>query len=104
MKDPVGTRGLRICTSGAIAQIRSDDGETFQGVIADQEYGYVRFLSFGTTGSLVETSWGRFCGAAVGRNSYQSLDGATQEVVLLVGMFDLPANRRIRAKRTAGVQ
>lgn len=95
MKDPYRWRGNRVCGSGRILQIEAAQlatGKVFEGVL-DSEAD-MRFVAAGDTGELVAGSEARFCGIMTGTNTYQTPIGGTNKALMVVGMFDLPTNRR----------
>jgi hypothetical protein len=97
MKDSVVERGYRVCTSGSVVQVRVDrrgDSAIATGILQNGAGEPTHFLAVGSTGDLVERSPARFCGVVVGRYSYSNSGGGTSHAITLVGMFDLPENKR----------
>jgi len=97
MKDSDEVRGKRICVRGEIVEIqaeKTDDGKIYNGAMATRNFDFVRFSAAGTTGELVEDSRARFCGIFTGLFSYSNVSGGQTRSIFLVGMFDLPENRR----------
>ncbi len=93
MKDSSSQRGKRVCVRGTIAQIRSDV-PGYSGILGNVwKNQTIAFIALGDTGELVAQSTARFCGIAVGRYTYSTLSGGTNEAIQAVGMFDLAANR-----------
>lgn len=97
MKSSEKERGKVICASGSIIEIQSQtrgDREYSVGGIFDDEGGIYRFLNVGSTGELVEHSRATLCGVVIGRFDYQNSMNGTAHAIQLVGMFDLPENRK----------
>jgi hypothetical protein len=97
MKDSDKERGKRICTSGSIIEISAEDlkGEKlYAGGMYGDGWKIYRFIAVGSTGELVERSRARFCGVVIGRFDYPNSAGGTAHSVQLVGMFDLPENKK----------
>lgn len=100
MKDPDSQRGKRLCTYGEIIEIQVDNsvpGKVYLGglnVYTDEGMRIYRFVAVGSTGELVAGSQARFCGVITGKNSYQNSAGGTTHAVHLVGMFELPENKK----------
>lgn len=96
-KDPDVHRGQRICTRGMVVQIeavKTDGGKLFSGLMLDRSQNITSFLAVRGSGDLVEQSWARFCGVVIGKYDYPNSGGGTGHAIQLVGMFDLPENRR----------
>lgn len=99
LKDSDEERGKRICAGGSVIQITSekvDDSKLYYGTFMTAEVKPIFYHATGSTGDLVEQSPGRFCGVVVGRHSYSNAGGGTTHAVRLVGMFDLPENRKAK--------
>ena len=96
MKDPEAERGKRICGRGSIVEISTDrtTGEPiYYGGLMLPGYHVLRFAAVGSTGELVQDSPARFCGVAIGTQSYSNSAGGMSHAVYAVGMFDLVENR-----------
>ena len=96
MKDPESERGERLCARGSIVQIqveRSEAGTLHHGVFFTNQYKFIRYSVWGSTGELVEESRAKLCGVVTGTSSYANVQGGVTHSVYVVGMFDLPANR-----------
>lgn len=96
-KDSEEARGKRMCTSGDLVQIEKEGaGATkIYGGIMINDYGNIfSFYVAGTTGELVARSRARLCGIVIGTYDYPNSAGGTGHAVALVGMFDLPENRK----------
>lgn len=97
LKDSDRERGKRMCARGVIVQIEKvdiGDASIFNGLLMKYSGTVISFLAAGDTGDLVENSRARFCGISTGRYTYSNSGGGTTHAIQLVGMFDLPANRR----------
>jgi hypothetical protein len=96
-KDSDETRGKRLCTTGSVVEIHVDKieglGKLSEGLLSNYGGHLFRFLAAGSTGTLVEQSQARFCGAVIGNYEYSNSAGGTGHAVSLVGMFDLPENK-----------
>jgi len=101
MKDPESERGKRLCARGSIVQIqveRSEYGVLYHGVFATPRFEFIRYSVAGSTGELVEGSRATICGVVTGLSSYANVQGGVTHSVYVVGLFDLPANRREPAR------
>jgi hypothetical protein len=99
MKDPSSEQGSRLCHSGTVVQIERDASAPFKvwvGVMSSYSSEVVRFVALGETGKIVNGSQGRFCGIVTGRTHFPNVSGGETRAVLVVGMFDLPGNRKER--------
>lgn len=97
MKDSDEQRGRLICTSGRIIEIASEKVEgkkLYSGGMYDDAGKIYRFLVVKSTGELVAQSYAKLCGVVIGRQSYQNSIGGVAHAIFLVGMFDLPENRK----------
>jgi len=97
MKDPDSQRGKRLCTHGGIIEIEVDNGiqdKVYLGGMIDEAARVYRFVAVKSTGDLVGGSVARFCGIVTGKNNYQNSGGGVEHAVHLVGMFDLPENKK----------
>ena len=96
-KDSDEERGKRICASGRIIEIetaKTPIGKFYEGGLITNSRDIFRFVTVGSSGDLVEGSQARLCGVVTGTNSYSNSAGGTTHGVQLVGMFDLPENRK----------
>ncbi len=97
MKDSASERGKRICAAGRIIEIavdRTTGTPLFFGGMYDDTGNLYRFIAVGSTGELVQNSRAKFCGVVAGQLHYQNSVGGVAHSVQLVGMFDLPENRK----------
>lgn len=98
MKDPDEARGKRLCAPGSLIEIqiqKTELGKMFEGLLRTGAYNIVRFIAVGSTGSLVKSSPARFCGVVIGKWDYTNSGGGTGHAVQVVGMFDLPENKKV---------
>lgn len=96
-KDPEVVRGQRICTSGSIIEIQTDrstGNPLFIGGMGDEAGNIYRFVAVGSSGDLVAESNARFCGVVTNAVSYPNSMGGIGHAIQLVGLFDLPANKK----------
>lgn len=96
-KDSDASRGKRMCISGRLIQIakeKLDDGALFVGLMLTGYSEITRFIAAGSTGDLVENSRARLCGVVIGTYDYSNSGGGKGHAISVVGMFDLPENRR----------
>ncbi len=96
-KDVDAERGKRLCVGGAIIQIeavKQPQGTLFDGLLLSVDGELHHFLAVKSTGDLVKNSTGRLCGFVTGRYDYSNSGGGTGHAIDVVGMFDLPANRK----------
>ena len=85
----VAERGKRLCERGVIFEIHAElVGKVWRGALT-RDGRTLRFLAVRGVGSLAPRAQGRFCGVVTGQ--YEFLG---KKVVEVVGMFDLPDNRR----------
>jgi len=97
LKDSDEERGKRLCAGGTIVEIaktKTDVAKLWSGGLSTMDGKIIRFVAVGSTGDLVERSNARFCGVMTGRDSYSNSGGGTTHGVRVVGMFDLPENRK----------
>lgn len=96
-KDSDGERGKRLCESGTVTTIKALKGSNpkmFWGILAPSETRAVVFLATGDTGRIVDGSAGRVCGVVTGIYHLTLKSGAPFPTPKVVGMFDLPGNRK----------
>lgn len=96
-KDSDAERGKRLCVSGTLIEIhsaKSAAGTAYVGGLVDGEGKIYRFISVKSTGTLVERNSARLCGVVTERQSYANSGGGTTHAVAMVGIFDLPENRK----------
>lgn len=96
LKDPESHRGKRLCVEGMVSQIRGqEDGakRTYWGVL-HEGYNVYSFIAVGDTGDIVSDSVASFCGVFTGVEYYSNTDGGSTESASVVGMFDLPSNKK----------
>jgi len=103
LKDVELERGKRLCWRGTLLQIAADRSlgdAVYTGLLYSSQGDLYHFYGVGSSGDLVEDSYGRFCGVVTGKYDYDNSGGGTSHAIELVGMFDLPENRRTARART----
>lgn len=96
-KDSDSARGKRMCTRGTIIQIEKESmgsDAVFTGLLLSDYSDILSFIAAGSTGELVQNSGARFCGVVIGKYDYSNSGGGQGHAISLVGMFDLPENRK----------
>lgn len=97
-KDVERERGIMLCSpTGRIIQIKreqtGDHPAIYTGLFrAAGEL--IHFYAVGSTGDLVERDAAKLCGVVTGVFDYHNSMGGIGHAIELVGMFDLPENRR----------
>jgi hypothetical protein len=90
--------GQRMCSSGEIVEIHSTtlrSGEHLAVGLLLSDAGHLyRFMVGGSSGSLGEQARATLCGFVTGNYDYSNSAGGTGHAVAIVGMLDLPANRK----------
>ncbi len=97
LKDPALARGKRLCASGMVAEIKVDRSvapPVYVGGLVGDSLKVTRFIAVHSTGELVENSYARICGIVTGTQSYTNSGGGSTEAAFIVGMFDLPENKK----------
>ena len=99
LKDPEGAYGKRTCLIGkltTISAVRDADASTLKHFKAVLEGPGERWnlSAVGDTGDLVKGSSAKFCGLATNVRSHKGDGGITVDSLDVVGMFDLPENRK----------
>ena len=96
-KDSEVARGKRMCTSGDLIQIEKQgagDDKGYSGLLLNDYGNIYAFYAAGDTGELVARSRARLCGVVVGTYDYANSGGGQGHAVAIVGMFDLPQNKK----------
>ena len=96
-KDADDERGKRLCVGGSVIQIavaKTSFGKFYEGLLMTPAQNIFRFTAVGSSGSLVERSAARVCGVVTGKYDYSNSGGGKGHAVNVVGMFDLPENRK----------
>ena len=97
LKDPDEARGKRVCVSGSIVEIEVEKvrtGKIFDGLLHDYAGNLYKFSAVRGTGDLVAQSQTRMCGVITGKYDYSNSAGGTGHAIKIVGIFDLPENKR----------
>lgn len=96
MKDPDEERGKLICARGSIIEISVEKSPLGKFNIGGMFSGsnIYRFITVGSSGELVAQSWAGLCGVVIGKQTYSNSMGGTAHAVFVVGMFNLPQNKK----------
>ncbi|PPD34924.1 MAG: hypothetical protein CTY21_09395 [Methylomonas sp.] len=97
MKDSSTQIGRRLCMSGSVIEIERDrtvSQPIFIGGLIDNEGKIYRFVAVGSTGEIVGGTNAKFCGIIAGQQHYANSIGGVAHAVALIGMFDLPENKK----------
>lgn len=96
-KDPDQERGKRMCASGSIVQIEMvrlpNAGKVSAGLLMTDSSDILHFVAAGSSGTLVQDNYARFCGVVAGKYDYANSGGGTSHAIEAIGMFDLPENK-----------
>jgi len=96
-KDVDAERMKRLCVSGSIVQIdtqKTQLGPIYMGLMMNDAVNLFHFNAVHSTGDLVQQSPARFCGVVTGKYDYENSAGGTGHAIDMVGIFDLPENRK----------
>lgn len=97
-KDSSPQLGKRMCSSGQVNEIHAETPETGGHLATGQltsDSGHVyHFVAAGSSGSITQDSYATLCGMVAGNYTFSNSIGGTTHTVEIVGMFDLPANRK----------
>ena len=102
LKNPEAEQGKLLCISGSIIEIQIDNSlspPVFVGGLWTNSGDVVRFIAVGDTGELVADSVARICGIVTGTQQYDNVSGGKTVAVYIVGMFDLPSNKKLEKGR-----
>lgn len=91
-KDSDGARGKAIRVTGSIIEIQKKSG-VFEGSLATDGLTIVRFVTRSSTDGVSDGSWASFRGVYLQEYAFPNVSGGQTRSLLLVGAFDLPANR-----------
>lgn len=97
MKDPITEGGKRLCVSGTVIEINADHSvqpPMYHAGIMSDSFKATRVLAVGSTGEIEADKHARFCGIVTGAVSYDNAGGGTTNAPYLIGMFDLPENKK----------
>lgn len=84
--------GKRLCVSGTIVQI--NEGSLINEGLLSSNGNLYHFGNFGDSGDLESMSYARMCGFVVGLFDYKNSGGGTGHAVELIGVWDLPENKK----------
>lgn len=96
-KDPDKERGKRICLTGWVASIsanKSRSPTTYDGMMRAESGHWFGYTAVHDTDKIVADVDARFCGVVTDFGRFAFSKGGTVDVVSIVGMFDLPSNRK----------
>jgi hypothetical protein len=97
-KDSDDQLGKRMCSAGSIIEIHAmkpaSGGHVAIGIFLSDAQHLYRFLVGGSSGNLGQNSYSTLCGFVTGNYDYSNSGGGTGHAVSIVGMFDLPENRK----------
>jgi hypothetical protein len=97
-KDSDAARGKKMCTAGELVQIAKEgagDTTIYTGLLINAYGNIYSFYVAGDTGELVANSRARLCGVVIGTYDYHNSGGGMGHAVAVVGMFDLPQNKKL---------
>jgi hypothetical protein len=95
MKDTDRQRGRKLCvtaTLGSMQPARFGHGYVYTGVMRTESGELYQYAAVGSTDNLRDTA--TLCGVVTGKFEYMSKSGVARQAVQIVGMFDVPENRR----------
>lgn len=95
MKDSEQQRGKRLCITARLAMMQIShfgQGDVYHGILRTADGDLYQYEAVGSTEDLGDT--GTLCGVVTGTFEYTSASGVVHTAVQIVGMFDLPVNRR----------
>lgn len=96
-KEIDAARGKRLCVSGLVIQIRAEpyeSGKIFTGLLRNTDGNLFNFIAVRSSGAIEGDGIARFCGVLTELYDYRNSGGGTGHAVTVVGMFDLPENRK----------
>jgi len=99
-KDPEAEYGKRLCAWNNIVQIEKANDGLFAGLFLTTAGTLYYFYSVGSTGDIVRMSRSHFCGFVTGKYDYPNSGGGTGHAVQIIGMFDLPENKKSDVKES----
>ena len=90
-------RGKRLCESGTITEFKNDEihgSKVAIGILSRNNVDLFQFIAVRSTGALAEKSQARFCGVFTGHVERTIATGGTAHAVQVVGLFDVPENKK----------
>jgi hypothetical protein len=79
-----------------VLQIAKEQGtKIFSGTFQGEDGKFYFYLATASTGDLLDGHRARFCGVVTSRFSYENSAGGSTHSVRMVGLFDLPENRKL---------
>ena len=94
-KDIANARGFKVCAKGDVTGIQVDrslDPPLTWGTMWAKS-DIVLFVAAGSTTGIVRGVESTFCGVVAELNSYKNTVGGRSTAIVLIGLFDIPANR-----------
>jgi hypothetical protein len=92
-RDLLPERGKRLCESGEITEI-FDEGKVYTGLLVKQRFEVIAFIAVRSVGKLEAKRRARFCGVVTGRHASAGPEAGSAQAVQVIGMFDLPENKK----------
>jgi hypothetical protein len=94
-KDSEAVRGKRMCVDGALIDLvkQTSSEAVFHGMLVTTDQHHAKLVAVRDTGDLASGSTARFCGVVIGTLDIITRTGGPGFATVLVGMFDLTANR-----------
>jgi hypothetical protein len=86
-------RGKRLCETGEIKEI-FDEGKVFTGLLYKTRFEIIGFIAVRSVGKLEQKRRARFCGVVTGRHSSAGPEAGSVQAVQVIGMFDVPENKK----------
>lgn len=97
-KDSSEQLGKRMCSAGQVIEIHAEKPETgghlANGILMSDSGHLYHYVVAGSSGAIGQGSYATLCGLVAGNYTYSNSAGGTGHAVEIVGMFDLPANRK----------
>lgn len=91
-KDPESARGAALKVAGTVIEIRTEKGIT-EGALLTGNRWIVRFVTAMPSANIYAGTWASFVGVFVQEFAYPNVSGGQTRSLLVVGAFDIPANR-----------
>lgn len=86
-------RGKRLCETGEIKEI-FDEGKVFTGLLVKARFEIIGFIAVRSVGKLEQKRRARFCGVVTGRHVSAGPEAGSAQAVQVIGMFDVPENKK----------
>lgn len=98
LRGPADEPGKGLCVEGTVAQLNEDrfqKGVVYTGILQAPDLESYHFAAVGKPGDVAAGRQARFCGIVSGKFEYADRNGDQSTAIQLVGMFDVPENRRL---------